>query len=655
ALLKDELEHVLGLLIIMENVTGHRRNEGELRESESLYHLIADNVTDVIWLTDANWNITYMTPSAKAWGYQVEDLQGKSILELINQAIPPETIDSIIKQVGSMSIDTAMHDIVHKKKGQSAIYPLTLMDGSTIWIEAIFNVLTDCNGNITGLMGISRDVTERKQAEEELRHREERFETLTENISDAIAVVGLDGITISVTSSVERIIGYKPEDLVGKNGLELIHPEELPEAIDLLGYLVGNPGAAMSTELRYLHKNGDWIWMEMNARNLLDDPNIQGIVVNYHDITERKQTEELLQQSEEHFRTLIENASDAIAIIDANGIITYESASVEKLLGYRPDELIGRQAFDLVYPDDLWWILSLFQGMSENPGDMRAIETRLLSVDGTWRWFEITSQNLLQNTSIQGFVINYRDITDRKQADDLLRQSNRELQELVHISAHNLREPLRKITAFSGMLVESLSGRLDEDEQENLSFIIDGSRNMQKMVDALHSYSQLMIKEEHLHNVDLNRMIKNLQEIKLLPKLRETNGRIEIPEPLPTVHANNTQMYQLFNHLISNSLKYHKEDSSPRIVVRSKQVDGNMVQVEVEDNGIGIEEEHQEEVFGMFRRLHHPYDEDEGTGMGLTFCQKIVRRHGGEMGVKSSLGEGSIFWFTLPAVTPKEI
>ena len=80
-----------------------------------------------------------------------------------------------------------------------------------------------------------------------------------------------------------------------------------------------------------------------------------------------------------------------------------------------------------------------------------------------------------------------------------------------------------------------------------------------------------------------------------------------------------------------------------------------MVQVEVEDNGIGIEEEHQEEVFGMFRRLHHPYDEDEGTGMGLTFCQKIVRRHGGEMGVKSSLGEGSIFWFTLPAVTPKEI
>jgi signal transduction histidine kinase len=145
----------------------------------------------------------------------------------------------------------------------------------------------------------------------------------------------------------------------------------------------------------------------------------------------------------------------------------------------------------------------------------------------------------------------------------------------------------------------------------------------------------------------LNNVIEDLKNLELATMLDETKGTISVPEMLPPVYGDSPQMHQLLQNLVTNGLKFHREGVTPAITINARRIQNNMVRVEVQDNGIGIDEKYHEQIFTMFKRLHSR-TEYEGTGIGLAVCQKIVRRHGGEIGVKSTPGKGSTFWFTLP-------
>lgn len=228
-----------------------------------------------------------------------------------------------------------------------------------------------------------------------------------------------------------------------------------------------------------------------------------------------------------------------------------------------------------------------------------------------------------------------------------LKRSNKDLQDFVYIASHDLREPMRKISAFGKLLEDSLEGRLDEDEQENFEFMIDGATRMHQMISDLLIYSRITTRTKPAELVDLNRVIEDMKNVELGAQLEETGGTINIPEPLLPVQADPSQVHQLLQNLIGNGLKYHREGMAPEITLRSKREDDNMVRVEVEDNGMGIDKEHYDKIFGMFRRLH-PMEDYEGTGIGLAVCERIVERHGGAIGIESTPDVGSTFWFTLP-------
>lgn len=228
-----------------------------------------------------------------------------------------------------------------------------------------------------------------------------------------------------------------------------------------------------------------------------------------------------------------------------------------------------------------------------------------------------------------------------------LKASNKELQDFVYIASHDLREPMRKISSFGQLIQESLDGRLNEDERENLSFMIDGATRMQQMIDDLLTYSRLTTKAKPVERVDLTQVIEDLKNVELAVQLEETSGTIQVPNTLPAIQADRSQVHQLLQNLIGNGLKYHRKGITPNISVRGRQENDAMIRVEVEDNGIGIDEKHYEKIFGMFQRLHSR-DEYKGTGIGLAICKKIVERHGGQIGVYSTIGKGSTFWFTLP-------
>jgi len=233
-----------------------------------------------------------------------------------------------------------------------------------------------------------------------------------------------------------------------------------------------------------------------------------------------------------------------------------------------------------------------------------------------------------------------------------LRRSNEQLQEFIHIASHDLREPSRKVFSFGQLLVKSLKGRLSDDEQENLNFMIDGANRMQQTVKSLLVYTKVTMEEIAFEEVDLNKMIEKLKALELSTNLEVTEGRILVPEPLPAIKGDSTQIRHLLQNLISNALKYHRKGVLPEVTIRAhRQYDG-MARIEVEDNGIGIKEESYSHIFAMFRRLH-PKEVYDGTGVGLAICKRIVERHKGQIGVRSTYGVGSTFWFTLP--TPETL
>lgn len=241
---------------------------------------------------------------------------------------------------------------------------------------------------------------------------------------------------------------------------------------------------------------------------------------------------------------------------------------------------------------------------------------------------------------------------ERKRLINELERSNKELENFAYVASHDLREPLRKVSAFGQLIKESAKEKLDEDEKENLGFMIDGALRLQEMIDDLLSFSRITTQGKPFQSIDLNEVITDLSRNYLHSQIFAAGASIEALQSLPKVYGDLTQIRQLLQNLIGNGIKYHKKDEKPIIHIRSVIQENNYVRIEIEDNGIGIDEKYFEIIFTMFKRLHSRGTYD-GTGLGLAICKKIVERHGGEIGVNSVVGKGSTFWFTLQLAPEK--
>ena len=225
-----------------------------------------------------------------------------------------------------------------------------------------------------------------------------------------------------------------------------------------------------------------------------------------------------------------------------------------------------------------------------------------------------------------------------------LRRSNRELEMFAYVISHDLQEPLRMIASYTQLLAERYRGRLDERADKYIGYAVGGAKRMQQLINDLLAYSRVTSKGQPLQPVALDEVLAGvLVDLDLL--IRETGATIH-REPLPTVAADRSQVRQVFQNLISNSLSYRRPDVAPEVAVSCRQV-GDVWEVAVRDNGVGIDPRHHERVFVIFQRLDRTRD---GTGVGLALCRRIVERHGGRIWVESAAGAGSTFRFTLPAV-----
>ena len=377
------------------------------------------------------------------------------------------------------------------------------------------------------------------------------------------------------------------------------------------------------------------------------------------ELAERKEAEDARRQSADKFRRLVNHAADAFFLHDLQGKIVDANQHARESLGYGQDELIGLPITDVQVdfqlPPKRWNEIGVDETITTEGSHVRKDGTRF-PVEVRLRRFESPDGPL--------FLALARDVTERRQAEEELKQfaarlerSNGELQEFASIAAHDLKEPLRKIQAFCDRILAKNAGTIDDQSLEYLTRMQDAAERMQALITGLLSLTRITTRSQPFQEVDLTEVAKQTVS-DLEVRVQELGGLVEV-DTLPTIEADPSHMRQLLQNLVSNGLKFHREDTKPVVGISARVWPANgstplgLCEITVKDNGIGFEEKYVDNIFNIFQRLHGR-GQYEGTGIGLAVCRKIAEHHGGTITARSTIGEGSRFVVTLPVKQPKE-
>jgi PAS domain S-box-containing protein len=472
---------------------------------------------------------------------------------------------------------------------------------------------------------------------------------INDNTDTAIFAWDMERRRTYINPAIEKLTGYTVQEIAEQPASLWIHPDDIvPMGLVWERAFAGHTYAG---DYRVITKTGQLKWCHAEGGPIYDETGQQiGVQASVRDITERKQAEAALRESEERFKALVQHAVDLTTIVDAAGVIRYISPAVERIGGYHVDELVGVRMADLVHPDDLVSMLQKHQERLDQPGVPVLGVARFRHRDGSWRYLEGYGTNYLDNPAIRGIVFNSRDVTEQKQTEaelamraEELARSNEELQRFAYVASHDLQEPLRMVASYTQLLQRRYADKLDADANEFIEYAVDGARRMQQLIRDLLEYSRVGTRAKEPRPVDaaaaLDDALANLHIA-----LAESGAEIR-RGPLPVVLADASQLTQVFQNLIGNAIKF-RGTAAPRIEVGAVRA-GDAWRFFVADNGIGIDPQHAERIFVIFQRLH-TREEYPGTGIGLAICKKIVERHGGRIWVESRLGAGATFNFTLP-------
>lgn len=421
---------------ICRDISERKRIELEIKESRRRYRDLVENLNDVVYNLDPLGLISYISPSIeRITSYSAQELIGQPFTHFIHPDDLPELLEDFKRTLAG--------------ELKPAGFRLLDRDGRELYVRTSSRPLYR-NGELMGLTGVLTDFTGRKKAEEELeryrRHLEEMirerteelekksqdlmrsekyFRALIENAFDAIAVLDAEGKIKYLSPSLERASGSGRKTFLGADSLSFIHPGDLPAAREALSDITREPGRTGRVEYRWRFGDESWRWHQATAMNLLHDPVVHGVVVNAHDITERKKAEEAMRESEERYRILVETSPDPIIFADLKGTVLMANRSGAETLGYgSPDEMLGMRVFDLIAPEDRGKASRLMRDRTQS-GRGVTDEYTLIRKDGSRRSGEITATLIRDGEGKPwGFIGITRDITDRKRAEERLRKLN---------------------------------------------------------------------------------------------------------------------------------------------------------------------------------------------------------------------------------------
>jgi PAS domain S-box-containing protein len=480
-----------------------------------------------------------------------------------------------------------------------------------------------------------------------LAESERRFRLLTSATFEGIAV-SEEGRLIDCNDQFAKLLGYSREELIGRDFALFIAPEDLEREVRV--------------EHCMLLKDGSRITVEAHGQTVVSgDRRLRFSAIR--DITERKRAEDVLRESEQRLRTILDALPVAVFLSDPAGNIIFTNPAVARIWGMSTHvsreqygEYKGRWLKTGMPVEPEQWALARTLETGEtyvndlvetdsDEGNRKVVHNFALSIRG-------------ENGRLMGAVVVSEDVTERIQSQEQIRmakeaaertaaelaRSNGDLEQFAYAVSHDLQEPLRMVAGYMQLLSERYRGQLDEKADKFIAYAVDGAQRMSGLIHDLLEYSRVNTRGEKPQKADSQKAfelaVKNLES-----SIRES-GAVITHDPLPILSIDKTQMIQLFQNLLGNAIKFRAQDRPPQIHVAARLENGQWL-FRVEDNGIGFQQELEDRLFHIFQRLH-TRSEYPGTGIGLAICKRIVERHGGRIWATGELGKGSKFFFTIP-------
>ncbi|HSL00232.1 MAG TPA: response regulator [Rubrobacteraceae bacterium] len=373
-------------------------------------------------------------------------------------------------------------------------------------------------------------------------------------------------------------------------------------------------------------------------------------------IRERDRAEEAVRTSERRFRSLVQNSSDIITILEENGTIRYASPALERILGYEPTQVAGADVVDIVSPEDADKASEILEWARSNPGPTDSFEFRLLHADGSWRYFEMTVVNLLGDPAVQGIVLNSRDITDRKRVEESLleakeaaEKASRAKSEFLANMSHEIRTPMNGVIGMTELLLDT---PLSNEQRDYAETVRNSSGTLLNILNDILDFSRIEAGKINLESIDFDLQRETEEVVSLLAQRAQDEGleMVSYIDPsVPAVMIGDPFRYrQILTNLLGNAIKFTEKGN---IMVHTGVAEDTestvLVRTEVTDSGIGISAEQRSRIFESFSQADASFNRKfGGTGLGLTISARLARLMGGELGVESQVEKGSTFWFT---------
>ena len=601
-------------VVAHENITERKKAEEALRLRD---RAIAASSNGIV-ITDPNQPdnpIIYVNPAFESMtGYCAQEILGRNCRFLQGT----EREQSALSELRAALRDGRRCKVVLRNYKK---------DGTPFWNELSISPVRDREGKLANFIGVQEDVTRRKQAEEELKRSEERFRSLVQYASDIITVVGPEGTIRYQSPSIERILGYDPEELIGTSAFDYVHREDAKQVRSAFAEALESQEVSPPVQFRFRHTDGSWRFLEAVGNNLLADPNVSGMVVNSRDITERKQAErdraQLLvreqvarsqaETARQRLRAILDNLTEGIMVADPQGGVVFANPAACAILGATSREKLQQ------LPDP-WEDFHLPGAVARCARNRESIEARVSYGESHLR---VKLESFGNDDRIDVLVV-MQDLSTGHRLE-----ANQ--QRFLANAAHELKTPLMSILGAAELLATG------EDENPAtrsrlLDHIFSEGRRMQRLAEALLRLSRVGwdLREPNKEVVDLREAGQRAAE--LVEPLAESAGlRLTVEGGEARVRADPEWLQEVLLVLLSNAIKNSTRGGDIRLGVRGKAV-------AVEDEGFGIS---SVDLPHVFERFYQGKGSSEGFGLGLPICKELTERMGGSISIRSREGIGT--------------